>query len=202
MITKNLPERKKQWSQRFSKALELREERKISSEQAKKTYIQKFVNSNSVTGFVDRERELEPISYVEDSHGSRNSLCSVCNVRVERLLPHTVCDLCPALAHDACAQSIECSVHTYLKHFTEKYRLHIQSKVNADGFWCCSLCSKEIGTSIEEERKRLKDDRFKRMAFFSAIKLQANCMRFKAQRRYRILYTGIRRLQARVSIEV
>lgn len=234
MITENLPERKREWSQRFTNALELREKRKIRSEQARKAYVPTFVKSNSVTGFVDREQELEPIPYIENHHGSRNSLCSVCNLTVyvhsndahlhadshwgvDADVGGTVeetnyykCDLCPAIAHHACAQSVgkESSLHTHKDHFTKAYRAHIESQMIKDehdgagnvgtSIWCCDLCSQEIRTSIQEERKRLKLDRFKRIAFFSAMKLQASCLRFKAQRRYRVLYNGILRLQARV----
>ncbi len=198
MITKQLPERREKWSQKYSKALEFREKKKLSFEQERKGYIPRFVKSNSVTGFVDRERELDPIPYNEDIYGSRNSLCSVCNLLIGPL-PHAVCDLCPAVAHDQCAKSIEKGLYTFQKHFTPRYRNRIESKMQKHGLWCCSLCSEEIHNSIETERRRLKDDRFRRMAFFAAMKLQANCMRFKAQRRYNILYRGMLRLQARVS---
>lgn len=197
-LSGQLPKRKNQWSQKFSKALELREKNKISDAQEK--YVPRFVKSNSVTGFVDRERELEPTPYVEENHGSRNSLCSVCNLRVKEPSEDIlVCDLCPAISHKVCANPSKCCLKIHLDHFTNRYKKHIREKMAGHGIWCCALCSKEIQSSIEEESKRLKDDRFNRMAFFAAMKLQASCMRFKAQRSYRILYNGIIRMQARVS---
>ena len=204
MITRQLPERQSQWASLFSNekklALDSRERRRKKSERERKAYFPKFVHSSSVTGFIDRERELEPIPYVEETHGCRNTLCSVCNAGVDEGCSSIGCDLCPSIAHSSCVQSTEKScLQTNMEHFTEIYRAHVMSKVNANGIWSCLLCSKEITTSIDEERSRLSADRFKRLAFFSAMKLQASCMRHKAQSRYQVLYNGMLKMQARVS---
>ena len=205
MISRQFPSRNNKWSDKFfskkEKVLVAGEQRRLCLEK-ERCYIPKFVHSDSVTCFVDRERELEPVSFVASIHGPRNSLCAICNSKVLEPSEEIHCDLCPAIIHSMCRTRNACCLQTCQTHFTVGYKKHVLGKINGEGIWCCEFCSDEIVASIKEERSRLRDDRFKRVAFFAAMKLQASCMRHKAQKRYRILCNGILRLQARVSLNI
>ena len=209
MITQQLPSRKSKWSSTFLNkkvdVLTAGEQRRRNLENERRGYLPQFQNSNSVTRFVDRERELEPVPFIAGIHGSRNSLCAICNLEVLERSEEISCDLCPAVAHSKCSQQqqrttgTECCLETNQSRFTHRYRKHVLQQINKNCVWCCVCCSEEIVASIDEERSRLRDDRFKRLQFFAAMRLQASCMRHRAQKRYKIICNGILRLQARVS---
>eukprot|EP00979_Chaetoceros_neogracilis_P000028 scaffold11_cov248-Chaetoceros_neogracile.AAC.18 len=200
MITHQLPIRKSKWSAKFlsnkEKSLEAGAQRRLCLEK-ERCYVPEFVHSNSVTCFVDRERELESVPFVANIHGPRNTLCAVCNIKVTKPSEEVHCDLCPVIVHSACRTGNDCCLQTCQAHFTIGYKKHVLEMIKGDGIWCCDFCSKEIVVSIEEERLRLLNDRYKRLEFFAAMRLQASCMRHKAQKRYKILQNGILRLQAR-----
>jgi len=201
MITHQLPIIKSKWSAKFlsnkEKSLEAGAQRRLCLEK-ERCYVPEFVHSNSVTCFVDRERELESVPFVANIHGPRNTLCTVCNIKVTKPSEEVHCDLCPVIVHSACRTGNDCCLQTCQAHFTIGYKKHVLEMIKGDGIWCCDFCSKEIVVSIEEERLRLLNDRYKRLEFFAAMRLQASCMRHKAQKRYKILQNGILRLQARV----
>jgi hypothetical protein len=205
MITAKLPSRRRNWSNRYCKEkqemIESREQRKKQAERDRKSYIPQFVASSTVDSFVDREEEIEPVPYSFLRHGRRNKLCSFCTKNLEHENDDKVvtCDLCPAVAHQVCSNSCTRDVSDYIHHFTDRYLHHIQKKKNDNStVWSCRLCSTEICESIHQEQERLRIDRFNRTAYFSAVKLQAGCMRNQAQLRYKVLYNGMLRLQARV----
>ena len=206
MITQQLPSRKSIWFSKFlnkkETVLTAGEQRRLSLENERRDYSPKFVEKSSVTHFVDRERELEPVPFIFSSE--RSKICAICNLQVLERSEEVYCDLCPAIAHSKCRQQqqrttgTECCLETNQSRFTHGYRKHVQ-QIDKNGLWCCVCCSEEIVASIDEERSRLRDDRSKRLEFFAAMRLQASCMRHRAQKRYEILYNGMLRLQARVS---
>ena len=214
MITTQLPSRQYIWSTRYydkkTEVIETKESLREQAERERKAYVPQFVSSSTVCSFIDREQEIEPVPFNFFKHGRRNELCSFCSRKAnddcgENLGIIVVCDLCPAIAHEGCILSSSSSqqddVNDYMSSFTEKYVCHVKKKKkNGEKVWTCNLCSKGIGGSIRQERERLRIDRFNRTAYFSAVKLQANCMRKRAQTKYRILYNGMLRLQARVSV--
>ncbi len=209
MITSQLPSRRRIWSSRYCnekrRVVESREIRRKQAEKERKGYVPQFVSSSSVDSFIDREEEIEPQPFCFLKHGRRNTLCSICAQIAENEDNHSTiirCDLCPAVAHEKCSHhssTTNCYLSDYIDHFTEKYLSHVKNrKCDGSVVWSCSLCSKELRESIHQEQERLRIDRFNRTAYFSAVKLQASCMRKRAQQNYKILYNGMLRLQARV----
>ncbi len=215
MISAQLLSRRCVWSTRYhhekQKIVESREIKLKQSEIERRNYVPQFVASSTVDSFIDREIEVEPAPFCSLRHGRRNQLCSIC-ANDASILDETDttcdiirCDLCSAVAHKDCIhiRNGPCAnqdVNDYTDRFTDKYVSHLRTK-NEDGskVWSCELCTKEILKAIMQEQERLRIDRLNRTAYFSAVKLQASCMRLQAQRKYKMLYDGMLRLQARVS---
>ena len=195
MLTDKLSKRKHHWSNKFIQAKEdgvqARIRHKKRTEEERRGYLPRFVDSSSVTNFLDKEKEQIHVPFT----GSRNALCSFCTKWI-RFEGNTIkCHLCPAVAHVECVENV---TDKYNK-ITEKYRTQELQGGDNKTLWFCPFCSKEIAMSIQIERDRLREDRFKRLQFYSALKLQASCLRHKAQSRYLKLCKGILRLQATVS---
>ena len=192
MITGKLPKRKHHWSNKFietkEKGVLTRIRHKQRIEEERRGYIPSFVDSSTVTNFLDREEEQVPVPFT----GVRNTLCSFCTQYIDSKNNQLSCHLCPAVAHVRCTEK---ACNEYLE-LTEQYRSPKDGEKK--NLWFCSLCSKEIALSILNERDRLRADRYRRLEFYAALKLQASCMRHTAQKRYHTLCNGILRLQARV----
>ncbi len=191
-ITPQLPIRQNKWSKRYiekrNKLLESKEEERKVETESRKNYTPKFVDSKSVTTFVDREREIQPIPYIDDVHGPRNTLCSFCNKTTIGVDDEgTGCDLCPAIAHNNCIylSNRKCCLVEEDRNFTQQYKEHVADVVKNRGtVWCCKLCTSELNGSIDGERSRLKFDRSKRLAYFSSMRLQAACLGHRARARF------------------
>ena len=213
MISTQLPPRRFIWSIRYhnekQKVVRSREQQIEQAEIERRGYVPQFVASSTVDSFIDREQEIDPVPFCSLKHGRRNRLCSFCARDVDEETNHVschiiTCDLCPAVAHQQCINNASSNqvVNDYIERLTEKYLDHIdESSRNNNGcnVWTCKLCSLEILKAIMQERERLRIDRLNRTAYFSAVKLQANCMRLQVQKKYKVLYNGMLRLQARVS---
>lgn len=213
MISTQLPPRRCIWSNRYhnekQKVVQSREQRIKQAEIERRGYVPQFVASSTVDSFIDREQEIDPIPFCSLKHGRRNRLCSFCTYDVDNKTNDVscrviTCDLCPAVAHQQCVNNSSSNqgVNDYIDRLTEKYLDHINARSrnnNGCNVWTCKLCSLEILKAIMQEEERLRIDRLNRTAYFSAVKLQANCMRLQAQKKYKVLYNGMLRLQARVS---
>ena len=197
--------RKCAWSNKFvtkrRAVLEQEENRRKALEKERKNYRPRYFTSPE---FFDDLRVMNPIAFI--SSKKRNGNCSVC----EKILcieesdsDALLCDLCPTLFCIPCADSLktnsvaslsqECQ-NTNSQYFSTAYRRRI---LESEGkIWICPTCTREVMSSLDEEMLRLRNDRLKRMAFFSAVKIQANCLKLKARRNYSTLLIGIVRLQA------
>ncbi|GFH60746.1 predicted protein [Chaetoceros tenuissimus] len=197
--------RKCAWSNKFisrrKDVLEEEENRRKALETERKNYRPRYFTSPS---FFDDLRVMNPVAFI--SSKKRNGHCSVCekSLCIEKSYSNALlCDLCPSLFCSSCAESLktnsvaslsqECQ-NTNSQYFSTAYRRRI---LESEGkIWICPTCTREVMSSLDEEMLRLRNDRLKRMAFFSAVKIQANCLKLKARRNYSTLLTGIVRLQA------
>jgi hypothetical protein len=195
MITEKLPKRKHHWSNKFTQVKEDGVQARIRHrkiiEEERRGYLPSFADSSSVTNFLDQEKEQVPVPFT----GSRNALCCHCTKGIDSESNKRTCHLCPAVVHVECSNKVT----DRYNNITEKYRTQKLKGGDSKILWFCPLCSEEIALSILHERDRLREDRIRRLQFYSALKLQASCMRHKAQSHYLKLCNGILRLQARVS---
>lgn len=211
MITTQLPPRQSKWSKRFleekEKVFILKEEARHAEIETRKAYIPKFA---SCTKFEDRVREIHCVPFNDLLHGPRNKLCSACSKPVGRVNKDkdgemdcgTGCDLCPAVSHNLCVDlsTEKCCLVDESINFSQVYKKHVSQRLEKTNgnIWCCKLCARELFGSIDDEENRLLSDRSKRAAYFSSLRLQAACMRMRAQQRYRKMVAGSISLQARV----
>jgi hypothetical protein len=202
MITKQLPSRKHIWSTQFLKAVQLakhtRDEELLRAEKERRSYAPKF-QASSVVNFLDCEKDIDPIAYNDSTLGPRSSVCSVCNKMLLDTSAKYVCDLCPSVVHRDCAisQSETPCLERHYRHFSLSYKRRIQlHEQEGAKLWTCYYCSREISLAVDQEQQRLKQDRFKRVTFFAAVKLQSALMRYKAVKNYQIVYKAVLQLQA------
>lgn len=191
IITSQLNIRKNKWSTKYSTR-----RRGYIEEEERKRYLPTFVNCSTVTSFLDIEKKITPVRFLEGINASRNALCSTCCKVVEENENSFQCDLCPASIHASCC-SLKCEDNLSIESVTDE-TIDELSKNKYGNLRLCNFCVKEIGAAIYHERDRLQKDRFKRLEYFSALKMQANLMRNTAQRQYLSIYNGMLRLQARV----
>jgi hypothetical protein len=202
MITNQLPERKHHWSTQFFKEVQQakhnRDEKILSAERERRSYCPKF-QSSSVVDFLNCEQDIDPIPYDDTSLGPRSSVCSVCNKMLLDQSKKYACDLCPSVGHYDCVQSQSetFSLLHHFHHFSTSYKRRIQRhEAKGEKIWTCYYCSREISLAVDQEKQRLKQDRFNKVVFFAAVKLQSALMRYNAVKKYQNICASVLLLQA------
>jgi hypothetical protein len=176
-----------------------RDEKLSRGERERRSYCPKFQASSAVD-FLNCEQDIDPIPYDDISLGPRSSVCSVCNKRLHDITTIYACDLCPSVAHCDCVQSQSESpcLQAHLNHLSSSYKRRIQVREQkGEKIWTCYYCSREISLAVEHEKQRLKHDRFKKVTFLAAVKLQSALMRYKSVKKYQHISESILLLQAR-----